>query len=324
MTSARFKHVIFTRFGIGVQRAAFHERRLAIMKASLLPCIAAQTNPDVHWLLVTDSRAPEHIRAALEELRGSVPNLFLRTVDPLSEYSLSGFKREFIDEIVGDDEIVFLSRVDDDDAINRRFSEIVVAFLSEQLAAGASLPIAASWTHGLELYIGENKGQTVHMPWLAPSIGVATRMADFFNPMTTHWSVGKRAVASGGVAHDIEDQVPMWAWLKHQESDSSEFRQTRHEIRRLPSADGLQMSGFPFDPQKLTEAYAKTAKDRPPEPELVDGVPAGRTRLEIKHHLLQALQVIDRASAEARTNGDKALGSLTASSAALASLFYSL
>lgn len=325
MSSSRFKHIIYTRFGIGVQRAAFHERRLAIMKASLLPCIAAQTNPNVHWLLVTDSRAPESVCAALEGLRQSVPNLHLRTVDPLVEYSLGGFKKEFVDQIAGDDEIVFLSRVDDDDAINRRFSEIVLAFLGERLAAGASLPIAASWTQGLEMYVGENKGRITSMPWLAPSIGVATRVDDFFDPMGTHWVVGQRAVAAGGEAHDIVDQEPMWAWLRHKDSDSAEFRRIRREIQQLPSADGLVMAGFPFDPEKLVEAYAVTGGERSPAPELVDGVRPGKTRLEFKHQLLQTLLVLDRLIDAARTKGDTtAIDSLGPNRAMLASLFYSL
>jgi hypothetical protein len=322
---ANFKHIIYTRFGIGVQRAEFHERRLAIMKASLLPCIAAQTNPNVHWLLVTDCRAPDHIRAALQELRASVPNLHLRTIDPLVDYSLDGCKKEFVDQIAGQDEIVLLSRVDDDDAIHRRFSEIMAAFLTEQLNAGAPLPIAASWTHGLVLYVAEKKGEVTKMPWLAPSIGVATRLDKFFNPMGTHWTVGKRAVAAGGVAYEIDGQEPMWAWLKHGGSDSSEFRQMRHEIRSLPTSDGLSTAAFPFLPKELAAAHAAAPGDRSREPELVDGVRGGKTRLEFKHHLLQALQAIDRAIQEAETNGNKAaLGSLPTSRETICSLFYTL
>jgi hypothetical protein len=325
MFSSRFKHVICTRFGIGIQRAGFHERRLAIMEASLLPCIAAQTNANVHWLLVTDCRIPDQIRAALEALRGRVPNLHLQTIDPLSEYSLDGFKSELVQEIAGSDELVYLSRVDDDDAINKRYSEIMVSFLDGRLSAGATLPIAASWTQGLDVYVHENKGCLAKLPWLAPSIGVAMRTDKIFNLMGTHWTVGERAVASGGEAHEIDDQEPMWAWLRHKSSNSSEFRHVEREIRKLPGLDPRLTAAFPFRADEVDHAHTSWPLDPTPDLEVVDGTRAGASRLQFKYNMLQALSVIDRAIEDARIRDDQpALGSLTASRSTMVSVFYSL
>ena len=166
------KHIIFTRFAVGVQRASFHERRMAIMKASLLKSMLAQTGSNVHWLLVTDSRAPA---ASLKELQGVCalrPNFHLRTFDPLIEHSVDGFRKSFVEEIVGEDETVILSRLDDDDALHRDFSAIVTQFLEQRVAEGARLPIAATWQRGLDLHIAEDRGRVRDVPWISPSIGV--------------------------------------------------------------------------------------------------------------------------------------------------------
>lgn len=325
MPASRFKHIILTRFGIGIQRAAHHERRLAIMKASLLPCIAEQTNPNVHWLLIADSRIPDHIRTALEGLREQVPNLCFRTVDPLEDYSLDGFKKEFVLEIVGSDEAVVLSRVDDDDGINRRYSEIMTDFLAARMAEGTPLPIAASWTQGLDMYVDENRGRAANLPWLAPSIGVLTRLDKFFNFMGTHWNIGQRAEASGGKAYAIDGQEPMWAWLRHKDSDSAEFRRIAREIRNLPPADARMYTPFSFRADQLKLAYSSTRPHPTPELELVDGARGGKTRLELKLNLLRALAQLDTAvrnAAAARNEG--AVRALSQSRETLVSVFYSL
>lgn len=325
MYSSRFKHIIYTRFGIGIQRAGFHERRLAIMQASLVPCLTAQTNTNVHWLLVTDSRAPAQILASLEALRARVPNLHLRTVDPLSDYSLDGFKSEFVQEIAGGDELVFLSRVDDDDAINRRFSEIVASYLEGRVSAGAPLPIAASWTSGLEVYVHGQKGQVAKMPWLAPSIGVVTRVDKVFSIAGTHWTVGERAVACGGESHEIDDQEPMWAWLRHKSSNSSEFRRVERGLRTLPDLDTHLTQTFPFDLEELAHAHTCLPLDPTPDLEVVDGTRAGISRIEFKHNMLLALSTIDGAINDAKASHDQAvLGSLVASRTTLVSVFYSI
>jgi hypothetical protein len=325
MFSSRFKHVIYTRFGIGIQRAGFHERRLAIMEASLVQCLAAQTNANVHWLLVTDCRIPAPIRSALEAIRERVPNLHLRTIDPLSEYSLDGFKPEFVREIAEADELVFLSRVDDDDAISRRYSETIASFLEGRLSAHATLPIAASWTQGLEVYVQQNKGHATRMPWLAPSIGVATRVDDIFSPMGTHWTVGERAVGCGGEAHELDEQEPMWAWLRHKSSNSSEFRHVERDMRKLPLLDEQLTAGFAFSSENVADAHTSWPLDPTPDLEVVDGTHPGSSRIQFKHNMLQALSVVDRAISEARASGDQtALGPLTASRSTIVSVFYSI
>lgn len=325
MPASAFKHIIFTRFGIGIQRAAHHERRLAIMKASLVPCIADQTNPNAHWLLVTDSRIPEHIQSALEALRERVPNLHLRTVDPLVEYSLEGLKKEFVLDIAGQDEVVALSRVDDDDAINRRYSEIATQFLAAKMAEGAPLPIAASWTEGLEMFVDPNRGHTTSMPWLAPSIAVLTRLDAFFSPMGTHWKIGQRAETNGGKAYEIDDEEPMWAWLRHKDSDSAEFRTIGRRIRSLPPADDRMCAPFPFQPDELRRAYASAPPHPTPDLELVDGGRGGKTRLEHKMNVLRALAELDAAIRNAETAGrPRVVGALNQSRATIVSVFYSL
>lgn len=73
------------------------------------------------------------------------------------------------------------------------------------------------------MYVGENKGRITSMPWLAPSIAVATRVNNFFDPVGTHWGAGERAVATGGMGYDIVDQEPMWAWLRRRTPTAPNF-----------------------------------------------------------------------------------------------------
>lgn len=273
-----YKHIIVTRYGIGIASEKWYECKIDLFKSVTLPSIASQARDNLFWMIAIDSSIPSK---ALKELRAAVEAysfIHLVAVDPLEQQHMlhGGFTNIYErcqDYLLGNgliedpSEHIITSLIDDDDAWHRRVIECIdrhVEANAERLLATEgdskrgyllrhSTGMFMTFEHGILWDIANGLYDVVQQPSQSMSVFIFARFSSNVSVCTVrHGSWPTYTNSVGFETHVIGGQntEPMWIYVRHPRTISqiagptSGYEVTNEVLQRFASDFSIDAKMF--------------------------------------------------------------------------------
>lgn len=249
-------HWVYTRFGIGISDPQWWDFRTRLFQAVTVPSMMRHVRAGVQWVIFVDADLPASTRKVLDSITG-IQGKGRVLVRPLR------FACELPEALaaeIGTDEMVGLSRLDDDDAISEDFFE---ALQNEEI------PCVVSQSWGYEVDLATRVMRPIHSPLLSLNttfIGPASLVAEYAR--IGHHRVGVWAGKRGLPVKEVRSATGYsFIYSRHKQSDTS-FGSRRRAILEDPNSTPLTQATrmrFGFD-ETVFQAWREFAQTAPSTP----------------------------------------------------------
>src|SRR5260221_5535821 len=233
------KHLVVTRFGLGVSSAQWFERMIDLFEAVTFASVARQTSQEFTWIITVDAAMPANSRKRLEALLSPHPNYHVLPIDVTRLMRMQHGSIDWVwdhcqvymleaDLLIDPCDYIITSLIDADDAWHREVISTTNRFIN------GCLPLICIGEEKRSSRIRHTCGMAVTFPkgfkWFIPVNGIEP-MEYAFNSMAVfvaaRFSSGISACSSRNsqwksycnvVAFEVcelERDRPMWVYVRH-------------------------------------------------------------------------------------------------------------
>jgi hypothetical protein len=219
------KHIVLTRLGIGIARPAFYRQHAALLEAGIFQSLRQQTLQDFEWHVVVDRQIDAESLERLKALFAPYPHFKALAFDPIEKGRMVP-KIPDLDLAPAPDDLLALSRIDDDDIVSTDLIERIQAVIHEN--AETAMPMSVCFGSGADVYITQKVYRMRFTDSIALGLTLCSRgdaPLDIFGG--NHAKIQERLAALGGRHFGITSDVPLWAYARRPGSDSFDVHQRR-------------------------------------------------------------------------------------------------
>lgn len=282
------RHIIVTRFGLGIRHPTTLRRSLVQLKHTLLPSLRRQTCQDFRWVITTDPNSPEWF---YEELRILLDGFRPASIIPQDPFRLSMAPdtpalcmHEF-----GTVREILMSRVDHDDMIHPEFVALLQGSISEEIARSQAKVIVPSAPTGINVWPDTGAVRISNRAGLgAMSIGTSVyldrvRRRHIYN--TNHGYFEAKFASEGTVvSFPLPSSDPLWAYFIYSTSDSHAGQNVQAPQPGLDAERRRLMRVFSLSTKGLAD-FARELAQIAVEP--LPKIPDDYTKYALKMHLVR-------------------------------------
>ena len=205
------KHILITRYGIGVKDPRWFKNRLPFFKFLTLPSIVGQLDESRRWVLRIEAETIP--KEALNEIKEIIS---------ISRYILVADKSLSFESILplNPDQSLITSRIDDDDALRRDYFDNIEAQINE-LGKNNDVPEFFTFWRGIRLDLNGRSAKGLQFPFFSCSVHCRSQLGSGIDCYSfPHSGIQKHCEDKGFDYHIIENEAPAWIYLRHELADS--------------------------------------------------------------------------------------------------------
>ncbi len=267
-SSITFKHIVVTRFSVGMLDPLWYEGHIKIFESLTYASMCKQTHPDFHWIILLDSHTPRVFRKRLEELTEHIENFYLCDVDffdhsrmSLTYYNWLVIKlREYLieyDLIESLDQKIVFSNLDYDDVwslgILRKVDKFLNRIVMESIEKSTRLDaIVIALQDGLNWILYDGLIHTTHNKCHSMGGFIYGSFANGLANLSLDHNFWPDLGSSFGYQFiPIRTQEPQWIYIRHARNLT---RSTAQEFKNFYDQIGFATQGR-LDPENQKLLY---------------------------------------------------------------------
>ncbi len=254
------RHVLLTRFGIGISDECWIDFRLKIFKAITLPSVVNQSENYSEWLIFIDVAWPESKKHEILEIISNFKFIKIIELDFYFQFNICVEK--IVKNSIDDFGCCLASKIDDDDAFSLNVFELLYSVKEDFFIY--------TFANGCEFLPQERLLRQVNIPFLTMNTHFyLTTYSELDYLKLGHHRVRDFAIKNGRKIIINDQTQNSWIYSRHKQSDSR-FPAVRKNIMedssvRIINAKDYKMYGIDFDCLQEFRRYSMTVGGSPNE-----------------------------------------------------------